>query len=54
MTRKLTIDDFGSDYKSLIHSQSYEKGSTIDGVRLIDLRLMVDDGGSFNEFVRIR
>lgn len=53
MTRVLALDDFGSDYRSLISTQSYEKSAPIEGVRLIDLRLMVDDGGSFTEVVRI-
>ncbi|MDR3707945.1 MAG: dTDP-4-dehydrorhamnose 3,5-epimerase family protein [Capsulimonadaceae bacterium] len=53
MKNKLTLADFGSDFEQLITTQSYDKPPQIEGVRVIDLRLMVDDGGSFAEVVRL-
>lgn len=34
--------------------QDYAPKDTIEGVQIVDLRLLVDDGGSFNELVRLR
>ena len=53
MTNKLTLADLGPDYAPVLTTQSYEKLPTIEGVKLIDLRLMSDDGGSFAELVRL-
>jgi dTDP-4-dehydrorhamnose 3,5-epimerase len=50
---KLTRDDFGADYRDHITTQQYGGTPKIDGVRLIDLRLMADDGGSFAELIRL-
>lgn len=50
--RVLTISDFRPDFQERITTQTYEPAAKIDGVRIIDLRLMIDDGGSFAELVR--
>jgi dTDP-4-dehydrorhamnose 3,5-epimerase-like enzyme len=48
----LTPDDLGSEFQQAVFTQDYSKKPSIEGVRFIDLRLMVDDGGSFAELVR--
>jgi len=48
----LTPDSFGPDFTGHISTQDYSARPKIDGVRVIDLRLMVDDGGTFAELVR--
>lgn len=53
MLKKLTFEDFGPDYAPQLTTQEYTKMAPIEGVRVIDLRLMVDDGGSFAELVRL-
>ena len=52
MLERLTLNDLGPDFKSVLTTQEYTRKTPIEGVRLIDLRLMVDDGGSFAELVR--
>lgn len=49
---KLTSDDFDPAYLPHISTQQYGGGRRIEGVQIIDLRLMTDDGGSFAELVR--
>jgi dTDP-4-dehydrorhamnose 3,5-epimerase len=49
---KLNPDDLASEYASVLTTQEYTKKTPIEGVQLIDLRLMIDDGGSFAELVR--
>lgn len=53
MHKKLTFEDLGPDYAPILTTQEYTKKTPIEGVRIIDLRLMVDDGGSFAELVRL-
>jgi len=48
----LTPDDFATKYREQVTTQSYEGAPRIEGVQIIDLRLMIDDGGSFAELVR--
>lgn len=50
--KTLTPDDFGPDFGPHLSTQQYGGGPKIDGVKLIDLRLLTDDGGSFAELVR--
>src|SRR3569833_769259 len=50
---KLSPSDFGPDYLDLITTQQYGGGQKIHDVRFIDLRLMIDDGGSFADLVRL-
>lgn len=52
MLRKLSPDDFGPDFKPVLTTQEYARQTRIEGVQIIDLRLLVDDGGSFAELVR--
>ena len=49
----LTQDDLGPEFRDKVTTQQYGSAPRIDGVRLIDLRLMTDDGGSFAELVRL-
>ncbi len=49
---KLTPNDFGPDYLPHLTTQGYGGGRRIDGIKIIDLRLLKDDGGSFAELVR--
>lgn len=44
----------GQDFQGKVSVQDYSPRGTIEGVQIIDLRLFVDDGGSFNELVRLR
>ena len=48
----LTVDDLGPDFTACLTTQYYGGGKRIDGVQIIDLRLLVDDGGSFAELAR--
>lgn len=50
--KPLTLDDFGPDFGPHLTTQQYGGGTKIDGVKLIDLRLLTDDGGAFAELVR--
>ena len=52
MLKSLSPADFGPEYADKITTQGYGGGVKIDGVKLIDLRLLTDDGGSFAELVR--
>jgi dTDP-4-dehydrorhamnose 3,5-epimerase len=53
MPEKLAPIAIAPEYASVLTTQSYEKLPSIDGVRLLDLRLMQDDGGSFAELIRL-
>lgn len=54
MSRKiLSPSDFSAEVRERITTQQYGGAPKIDGVRVIDLRLMVDDGGSFAELLRV-
>lgn len=48
----LTPDSIGDDFQPKVTTQDYSPKPKLDGVRLIDLRLMNDDGGCFAELVR--
>ena len=45
MPTKLTPDDFAPEFGSHLTTQEYGGGPRIDGVKLMDLRLLTDDGG---------
>lgn len=49
----LTPDSIGSELGQQVFTQDYTPRPKIEGVRIIDLKLMVDDGGSFAELVRL-
>ena len=53
MPTKLTPADFGPEFQDKLTTQGYGGGARIEGVRLLDLRLLTDDGGSFAELVRL-
>jgi len=53
MLTKLSEADLGQDFGPHLTTQQYGGGTRIEGVKLIDLRLMTDDGGSFAELVRL-
>ena len=48
----LTRADLGPEFEAVLTTQEYGGGTRIGGVKLLDLRLMTDDGGSFAELVR--
>jgi dTDP-4-dehydrorhamnose 3,5-epimerase len=48
----LIPSDIGPAYRELVSTQEYPKRRLIDGVQILDLRLLQDDGGSFAEIVR--
>lgn len=43
----------GDQYRDSVSIQDYGPKTTIDRVQIVDLRLFIDDGGSFNELVRL-
>lgn len=49
---RLSPADLAPEFQDAISTQEYARRTPIEGVRIIDLRLMVDDGGSFAELVR--
>lgn len=53
MFERLQPADVGTEYQSHVSTQSYAKTTPIDGARVVDLRLLIDDGGSFAELVRL-
>jgi dTDP-4-dehydrorhamnose 3,5-epimerase-like enzyme len=53
MPTKLSPEDFGPDFQDKLTTQGYGGGARIEGVQLLDLRLLTDDGGSFAELVRL-
>ena len=48
----LTESHMGSEFWDLITTQEYPRRPPIDGVQILDLRLLQDDGGSFAELLR--
>lgn len=53
MPDPLTPGDLAPRYAAAITTQQYGKSAPLDGVQILDLRLMSDDGGSFAELVRL-
>ena len=49
----LTIDQIAEAYRKQVSVQDYSPREKIAGVQVVDLRLMLDDGGSFAELVRL-
>jgi dTDP-4-dehydrorhamnose 3,5-epimerase len=45
--------ELAENYRTAAAVQDYSPQRWIDGVKIIDLRLFVDDGGSFNELIRV-
>jgi dTDP-4-dehydrorhamnose 3,5-epimerase len=52
MLKPLTQESIGLEYRTDISTQDYSKKAPIEGVQIINLNLMVDDGGSLSEIVR--
>jgi dTDP-4-dehydrorhamnose 3,5-epimerase len=53
MLDRLSPEDLGPAFQTVLTTQEYPRKTPIEGVRVIDLRLMLDDGGSFAELVRL-
>lgn len=53
MPERLSPAEIGPEYRELVSTQEYGRRTPIEGVQVIDLRLMTDDGGSFAELVRL-
>jgi dTDP-4-dehydrorhamnose 3,5-epimerase len=53
MPERLSPNAIGSEYRDLVTTQEYAKKTPIEGVQILDLRLMQDDGGSFAELIRL-
>lgn len=49
---RISPDALAPEFQAVVSTQEYPKRVIIDGVQIIDLRLMNDDGGSFAELVR--
>ena len=49
----LSPADLAPPFAGQLFTQDYGRQTPIDGVRLHDLRLFVDDGGSFAELIRV-
>ncbi len=49
---RLSPADLSQRFASLVSTQEYPKRVLLEGVQIIDLRLLNDDGGSFAEVVR--
>ena len=52
MIERLSPDALAPEFRDHVSTQEYSKSTPIEGVRIIDLRLLIDDGGSFAELVR--
>jgi len=53
MPERLSPDVIGSEYRDQVTTQEYARKTPIEGVQILDLRLMQDDGGSFAELIRL-
>jgi dTDP-4-dehydrorhamnose 3,5-epimerase len=52
MLKPLTKESIGVEYRADLSTQDYSKKIPIEGVQIINLNLLVDDGGSLAEIVR--
>lgn len=53
MPDPLSLAAVSSRFRASVFTQEYPKKTPIEGLHLLDLRMMVDDGGSFAELVRL-
>jgi dTDP-4-dehydrorhamnose 3,5-epimerase len=53
MMKPLQPTDIAPEYAGILTTQEYHPRTVIDGVKITDLRLMQDDGGSFTEILRL-
>ncbi len=51
--KALTKDEIGQDFATELSVQDYARKTPIEGVKIIDLKLMMDDGGCFTEILRL-
>jgi dTDP-4-dehydrorhamnose 3,5-epimerase-like enzyme len=51
--KKLRPSDIADEFSPSVTTQSYAKKTPIAGLKIVDLRAMTDDGGSFAEIGRI-
>lgn len=51
--KALTKEEIGQDFASELSVQDYSRKTPIEGVKIIDLKLMMDDGGCFTEILRL-
>jgi len=49
----LTPENIGESLRQTVFTQDYTPKPKIEGVKILDLRLMVDDGGTFAELIRL-
>jgi len=49
----LSPDALGEEYREALTTQEYPKRTPLEGVQIIDLRMMLDDGGNFAELIRL-
>jgi hypothetical protein len=49
----LSLSDIAAQWRDSVSVQDYGGSAGIDGVRFLDLRELVDDGGSFLERARL-
>lgn len=52
MPESLQLDSLAPEYAAALTTQEYTRKTPIEGVKVIPLNLMIDDGGSFAELVR--
>ena len=53
MPEPLFPHDLASEYAAVLTTQAYTKATPIDGVKVLPLNLMMDDGGTFAELIRL-
>ncbi len=53
MSERLTPNAIGPDYAAHVSTQEYGRKTPIKDVQVMDLRLLIDDGGSFAELIRL-
>ena len=53
MPEALRPEAIGPDYREHVTTQEYPKRTLIEGLQIIDLRMMLDDGGNFAELIRL-
>lgn len=53
MPDRLSLSQIGPDFRDHVSTQAYGGATPIEGVQRVDLRLLIDDGGSFAELVRL-
>jgi dTDP-4-dehydrorhamnose 3,5-epimerase len=49
---RLSKEQIGADFRDKVSTQEYGRKQPIEGVQIIELRHLIDDGGSFAEIVR--